>query len=179
MRRRRRRQGIATALRDGLYGALLGLLAGWYPPMTAASWTMSIEFGGLLLLIAVFVAMRPFRRRDGSNSLLVAVFLTIGILGGFLYLSLFARSAPPIRLSKLRDRRDGRPAWAGLDHGGPVGPGAVFLGTLPYAETRGPVDGLAGGARAGHDRGPDGRRRTAPFRGIADENFWQTRSAPC
>jgi peptidoglycan/LPS O-acetylase OafA/YrhL len=158
--------GIATALRDGLYGALLGLPDG--TAYDSSLWTMSIEFAGSLLLIAVFVAMRPFRRRDGSNSLLVAVFLALGILGGFLYLSLFAFGAA-IRLSKLRDRLGGQRGLGWIMAVLLVL--GVFLGTLSYAETRGLwMDWLV--AHAPVTTATGWQAQDGPFRGIADENFW-------
>ena len=79
------------ALRDGLYGALIGV-----PGATASNgslWTMSVEYAGSLLLIAVFVAMRPFRGQRRETALIIAVFVVLGLLGHFLYLSLFAFGA--------------------------------------------------------------------------------------
>ena len=157
--------GIATALRDGLYGALLGL-----PSATAydsSLWTMSIEFAGSLLLIAVFTGVRSLRRKGGSDGVLVIVFLILGALGSFLYLCLFAFGAA-LKLSRLRERLEQLPAlsWAMaalLVLG-------IFLGTLPYAENRAWVGWLVAHAAVTPQTG--WQAEDGPFRGIADENFW-------
>jgi peptidoglycan/LPS O-acetylase OafA/YrhL len=162
---------IASALRDGVYGALLGL-----PGATAYNgslWTMSVEFFGSLLLISVFVAMRPFRGRRHETALLILVFLALGALGFYLYLSLFAFGAA-LRLANLRDRLKDLPQrdWimAGLMVLG------VFLGTIPYAQTRGPLlDWLVAHALVRPDtawQASDG-----PFRGIPDATFWHAAGA--
>jgi peptidoglycan/LPS O-acetylase OafA/YrhL len=155
-----------ASLRSGLYGALIGL-----PGATVydgSLWTMSVEFMGSLLLIAVFVAMRPFRGQRNEVNLLVIVFLVLGTLGHFLYLSLFAFGAA-LRLANLRDRLRPLPArdWfmAALLVLG------VFLGTIPYAETRGPwLDWLVAHALVNPLTG--WQAADGPFRGIPDATFW-------
>jgi len=156
--------GIGTALRDGLYGALLGL-----PDATAfdsSLWTMSIEFAGSLLLIAVFAGIRPFRRYGGSDTALAIVFLILGLLGAFLYLCLFAFGAA-LSLSRLRERLEQLPglgwAMAALLVLG------ILLGTLPYAD-RPWIDWLAAHAPVTAQTG--WQADDGPFRGIADRNFW-------
>ncbi len=150
-----------VALRNGLYGALLGL-----PNATdsdSSLWTMSVEFAGSLLLIAVFVAMRPFRGHRRAD-----IGLAIGVAGHFLYLSLFAFGAA-LRLANLRDRLMALPglnwAMAGLLFLG------IFLGTIPYAQTRGPwLDWLV--AHAPVDAHTGWQADDGPLRGIPDATFW-------
>ena len=158
--------GFPTALSDGLYGALLGL-----PDATAydsSLWTMSIEFAGSLLLIAVFVAMRPFRKPGHSETILVIVFLALGVLGYFLYLCLFAFGAA-LRLSDLRARLERLPGLGWIMAALLVL--GIFLGTLPYAETRGAwPQWLA--AHALVKAGTGWQAEDGAFRGIAGENFW-------
>lgn len=155
-----------TALKDGLYGALVGL-----PGATASNgslWTMSVEYAGSLLLIAVFVAVRPFRGQPREIALTIAIFVTLGILGHFLYLSLFAFGAA-LRLADLRKRLADMPArdWmmaACLVLG-------LFLGTIPYAQTRGPMlDWLVAHALVHPQTG--WQADDGPFRGIPDATFW-------
>ncbi len=163
--------GLPTALRDGLYGALLGLPGG--TAYDSSLWTMSIEFAGSLLLIAVFVGLRPFRRPGGSETLLVIVFVALGMLGYFLYLCLFAFGAA-LRLSNLRERLEWLPGHGWIMAALLVS--GIFLGTLPYAETRGPwVQWLAAHALVGTQTG--WQAADGPFRGIADENFWHAAGA--
>ena len=107
-----------------------------------------------------------FRRRDGTDAMLVVIFLILGVLGSFLYLCLFAFGAA-VRLSRLRDRLERLPGlgWAMavlLVLG-------VFLGTLPYAD-RPWIDWLAAHAPVKPQTG--WQAEDGPFRGIADRNFW-------
>ena len=160
-----------TALRDGVYGALIGL-----PNATdydSSLWTMSIEFMGSLLLIVVFFAMRPFRGHRNANGWLIVAFLAIGVLGHFLYLCLFAFGAA-LRLANLRDRLKGLRGlnWtmAALLIAG------VFLGTIPYAQTRGPwLDWLVAHALVHEQSG--WQAQDGPFRGIPDATFWHAAGA--
>jgi len=157
---------IAQAVRNGLYGALLGL------PDAAAYdtslWTMSVEFAGSLLLIVVFVAMRPLRGRPNADAWLVFVFLALGVLGHFLYLSLFAFGAA-LRLANLRERLKDLPGLSWMMAALLVL--GIFFGTIPYAQTRGPwLDWLV--AHALVDPNTGWQMNDGPFRGIPDATFW-------
>jgi peptidoglycan/LPS O-acetylase OafA/YrhL len=159
------------ALRDGLYGALLGLpdAAGY----DSSLWTMSIEFMGSLLMIAVFAAMRPFRGRPASDGWLIVIFVMLGLLGHFLYLALFAFGAA-LKLARLREPLERLPGSIRIMAAMLVL--GVFLGTIPYAQTRGWwFDLLAAHAPVGGDSG--WQAQDGPFRGIAGADFWHAAGA--
>ncbi len=158
--------GFMTALRDGLYGALLGLQDA--VAYDSSLWTMPIEFTGSLLMIAVFSAMRPFQGRRGADGWLIATFLVLGMLGYFLYLALFAFGAA-LKLADLRARLKGGGAISAIMV--VVLVCGVFLGTLPYAQTRGPwLDWLV--AHAPVDEHTGGQTTDGPNRSIPGADFW-------
>ncbi|MEA1647719.1 acyltransferase [Nitrospirillum sp. BR 11164] len=125
---------VAVALRDGLYGSLIGLPAS--PAYDSSLWTMGIEFIGSLLLILIFGVTRPLRRSGSiSDGALAILLLVLGVAGHSFYLGLFAIGAAvsladlPARSASLR-----RP---GLIMGLLLVLG-VFFGTVPYSAARGP-----------------------------------------
>jgi peptidoglycan/LPS O-acetylase OafA/YrhL len=161
-----RHPSLSAAMRDGLYGSLLGL-----PQATeydSSLWTMSIEYMGSLLMIAVFAAIRPLRADHGRDMLLVAIFLALGLLGHSLYLCLFAFGAA-IRLGDLRRILATIPGLNWIM--AVVLISGLFLGTVPYSAARGAwLDALTAYAPVTPQtswQAPDGA-----WRGIPGETFW-------
>ncbi len=113
------------ALTEGLYGALFGLVPQEYS-YNPSLWTMSIEFAGSCLLIFVFQMTSFFKIRAGARRKWhILIFLSLGVLGFYSYLSLFAFGAVLASLSRLKPINSGVAAvllFSGL-----------LLGTVPWS----------------------------------------------
>lgn len=133
----RQEASLAGALREGLYGALVGPWD-FATSYDSSLWTMSVEFAGSLLLVAVVVALRRLGGIKAAPGRAALILLLLGLALYPLYLSLLAFGALLLTLlPRLRPRMAPR-ACLGL------AALALLLGTVPYSAARGAFwNGLA------------------------------------